>query len=566
MSCNSDLIEKLRSAANPDLRNAADSGYKAANELRAVAQVVGDQLLEAEALLWEVTYLRLLGRYSQVFQRASELTPLLKELDDSPEKLKLEESFLWLYIFACADGGQFSLGLLAAKRMEEIAVIRDDPKFWVREKLAKAILFDRMGNSLYGRKIVLACRQDYIDSVGELPAANLDNALLAIGLSHHNRMLGFMSKREADAHLAILEKEGLSALERETDSQLGLATIHTNLSELYIFMRRLEDSQKSLDTAMEYFEGRKTTALKDWVNVNYGKWYLATHEPQKALEMVEPMYRRLEYDDQLNGLRARRVAAQAAQDLGDHEAAFTHMKRLEIAERKRTTAQLQVQSEIFMNRIYAEAEADRHRRLAETDPLTKLGNRRRLHRAFNDLIPDSDVRDSTFSVAILDIDHFKSINDRFGHGAGDSVLVHIADLLIEYTRASDIVIRLGGEEFMIIFPGSKVEAAAKACEKLRSVVAATHFSSLPKDWELTMSIGVASAPPHDGVRLIAIADHAMYQAKRAGRNKVVIGDEDAALRGNPTEVLTPNSTSAASLINAYVDGKVEATDTSGSDT
>lgn len=548
-------LEQLRQQADPANRPPSDVGYRNAVAMRKAALELSDNLAYTQALIWEGTHLRSLGRYNEVLALNADISAALAELGDTPEALELEDGYLWYYTFACADAGEFTQGLTAVARLEEIATEKDDPDSWVREKIAKSILFDRMGNSIYARSIVTAARAEYRQITGREPKANLDNALLAIGLSHFNRTLGLITKQEADELLAELEKEGNAALAREAkDNVIGQATIRANLSELYIFMRRFDEAYECLKYSLKFFEESKTYAISDWLYVNLAKYHFATSEPAKALELLAPLYRRFDYDRQLNGVRALRVAAQAAKALGKDEEAYEYLKRLEMSERRRTTAQLEVQSEIFMSRLFAEAEADRHRTLAEIDPLTKLGNRRRLHRAFADLVPEEGHEADRFSIAILDIDHFKPINDRFGHAAGDSVLIDIAELLIEHTRSDDIVIRLGGEEFMIIFPNSGIEAASAAAENLGKVVSSTEFEALPEDWRVTMSIGIAAAPPFDGVELIAIADHAMYEAKRAGRNNVVVGDE-ALIDGERKTARQSAILDAPKLVDAYVYGQ-----------
>ena len=125
------------------------------------------------------------------------------------------------------------------------------------------------------------------------------------------------------------------------------------------------------------------------------------------------------------------------------------------------------------------------------------------------------------SLAVIDLDHFKAINDRFGHPVGDRVLVRVAELLVEELRAEDVIARTGGEEFMVLMPHTAAGDAWGCCERLRE---AFH----EEDWEaapglaLTASIGVVSAP--DAADLDALerdADDRLYAAKRAGRDRAV---------------------------------------------
>src|SRR5690606_4720256 len=125
-----------------------------------------------------------------------------------------------------------------------------------------------------------------------------------------------------------------------------------------------------------------------------------------------------------------------------------------------------------------------------------------------------------FSLALVDIDHFKQVNDRHGHDMGDRVIVQVARLMRELSRDGDALCRLGGEEFLILFPGSAAEDARQGAERLREAGAATDMGlGAP----LTVSGGVA-AWPRDGETFDSVlkaADQALYRAKTAGRNRIV---------------------------------------------
>lgn len=127
------------------------------------------------------------------------------------------------------------------------------------------------------------------------------------------------------------------------------------------------------------------------------------------------------------------------------------------------------------------------------------------------------------AVMVIDVDHFKRVNDTLGHAAGDAVLVALADLIRSSCRTSDVPSRLGGEEFLVVLPRTDEAAAALVAERLRRVVAAWRGSYEGVDLQMTISIGVAAAEPKelDTAQLVARADDALYVAKREGRNRVV---------------------------------------------
>jgi diguanylate cyclase (GGDEF)-like protein len=162
------------------------------------------------------------------------------------------------------------------------------------------------------------------------------------------------------------------------------------------------------------------------------------------------------------------------------------------------------------------------REQAERDPLTGAHNRRYLVRELERLTDERMV--GRISLAVLDVDHFKTINDRFGHPAGDQVLIRIASLLSDHLRESDSIIRSGGEEFIILMPSTDANAAVACCERIRRAVNAEVWSSLADGLSVTASLGVATADDaRDLEAVIRLADQRLYEAKRNGRDRVVNG-------------------------------------------
>jgi len=160
--------------------------------------------------------------------------------------------------------------------------------------------------------------------------------------------------------------------------------------------------------------------------------------------------------------------------------------------------------------------------LALTDPLTGLYNQRYLHRHLSGLLGTG--QGCQVAVLMIDVDHFKSVNDRFGHATGDRALRLIADSLRLNTRVFDLVARYGGEEFIVVMPGAgTAEACAAAAERLRLAVEDIEFiATSGVRAPLTVSVGVActSADAAAPDVLLKVADTALYEAKRKGRNRV----------------------------------------------
>jgi two-component system, cell cycle response regulator len=161
--------------------------------------------------------------------------------------------------------------------------------------------------------------------------------------------------------------------------------------------------------------------------------------------------------------------------------------------------------------------------MALIDPLTGMYNQRYLMRHLRGLLEGGQQRE--LAVLMVDVDHFKSVNDDYGHAAGDKALRAIADALRANTRVFDSLARYGGEEFVVVMPGSGLDDASQAAERLRVAVEETQFScEASHHIRLTVSIGIGCSPMHAATpeALLQAADVALYAAKRAGRNRVEI--------------------------------------------
>jgi diguanylate cyclase (GGDEF)-like protein len=178
---------------------------------------------------------------------------------------------------------------------------------------------------------------------------------------------------------------------------------------------------------------------------------------------------------------------------------------------------------IFM--LVSERVVAAHKTAASVDPLTGLFNRRGFAEASARMIEREASAGRPATVLIFDIDYFKSINDRFGHPAGDEILKLFATVVINNLRITDLSGRIGGEEFAALLPCGLEEGAAVA-ERVRESFAASGLVSDDGPVDTTVSIGVAGGPAGTELEvLLAAADTALYQAKRGGRNRVVAAEE-----------------------------------------
>lgn len=244
--------------------------------------------------------------------------------------------------------------------------------------------------------------------------------------------------------------------------------------------------------------------------------------------------------------RRMRLAAQTEQVEQERALRLAQEQLLKIETAAKVDLEQQVQERTKdISRIMATLE-HQNRQLTElsiNDALTKVRNRRFFNDAFPELWQESEQKQSWLSVVLLDIDHFKSVNDNYGHLTGDQCLVIMAQSLQQkVSRPRDIICRYGGEEFIIVLYDTDLDSAAQLAERLRQSVSDIAIpieenTADKKTLHITASLGVAATIPQPGsnpMELIAQCDHALYQSKSNGRNQVTIaaGVQSSSLSSN----------------------------------
>lgn len=175
-----------------------------------------------------------------------------------------------------------------------------------------------------------------------------------------------------------------------------------------------------------------------------------------------------------------------------------------------------IQSKSFIENISLKIESKNQ---ALIDPLTRLWNRRRLDLFIEKLIPASQRSGEPFSIILLDIDYFKQFNDQYGHDKGDNLLIELSGILLKYSRGQDLVVRYGGEEFMMVLPATNLQEAAKMLERIRS--------TMKTNTNVTISAGLALyTKKRDFNTLVKQADTALYAAKEAGRDRYLVATSE----------------------------------------
>ena len=206
-------------------------------------------------------------------------------------------------------------------------------------------------------------------------------------------------------------------------------------------------------------------------------------------------------------------------DLGVNDYLMRPLDRNELVARVRTQVRRKRYADGLRENVQASIE------MAVVDPLTGLNNRRYVDSHIGGLVAQSARTGQALTLMILDIDHFKAVNDTYGHGAGDEVLKGFAARVKKVIRGADLLARLGGEEFIVVMPDTPPEAAQRVAERVRHVVEAQPFpiDGGARSIRVTVSIGVAERRDETAATpIIARADQALYRAKHDGRNRVFL--------------------------------------------
>lgn len=277
---------------------------------------------------------------------------------------------------------------------------------------------------------------------------------------------------------------------------LRLATIQTALGQL-------TDAFATLTPALELAEQMGGKGLAAQVNQQLSVVLEQSGQYEKALKHYQIFH---VLDAEKKSLLATARAA-----------ALMTRVRLEQAELK---AEFEQQRAVELNALNIKLES-----MIRTDALTGLANRRALNEHLEQMFGLAKRNQMTFSFAMLDLDHFKRINDQFSHSAGDAVLIRAAQILREQCRSSDTIARFGGEEFAIIFSGMQGMATKLVCERIRLAFAEHDWSHVHPNLEhqnivITISIGVCDQAQLESEQWLIKADQALYQAKHSGRNQV----------------------------------------------
>ena len=337
-----------------------------------------------------------------------------------------------------------------------------------------------------------------------------------VAACHNNLGKVLTDQGRYDEGLAMLHRAG--AVWEELGNHRGWAMALTNVGIIH-------QAREELDVAAAYFD--RALELKGAIGDTQGWCETATFlgrvraRQQRSDEALELLHNAAVGAERLSAATELAEACLALSEVyeafGDHAGALVWFRRYHHAERRRfderATERLQA--------LQVGYQLQRAEQESLTDGLTGLANRRALDRDLQDAFRTARRDGQELSVALLDLDDFKRINDTFGHQLGDEVLRRTAGVLRDHTRAGDLTARYGGEEFAVAFPGTSLADAVRAAQQLCNRIREVDWQQLHPQLQVTVSIGVASAgDATDVMRLLAEADHSLYQAKHDGKDRV----------------------------------------------
>ena len=319
------------------------------------------------------------------------------------------------------------------------------------------------------------------------------------------------------AAVAVLEQaltaaQPPEALAPELDCHPGLHRLYADFLALRHFLLTLVQGDLSQELPLKGYLAGVLKALQ--ANLRHLTWQTQMIASGDFSQRVDFMG---EFSQAFNTMVSQlEESRQRLEAKGTELARLNENLRSEIGRRQQTEASLRQSEELY-------------RQLAITDPLTGIFNRRHFFQLAQVELQRSHRYRHPLSVIIFDLDHFKQVNDTYGHAVGDQVLRAFAHLVSQGIRSVDIFARYGGEEFILLLPETGLEAGLAVAERLRQGVAAAPLPLLTQNLPITISGGVCSlegaglqaAPPPELLdQLISQADQALYQAKAGGRNRI----------------------------------------------
>jgi diguanylate cyclase (GGDEF)-like protein len=486
-----------------------------------------EQRLQAQRLLC-FFWLRS-GQHATLLAEGEAWLPQFSGADQAEARLEL----MRYLVQSCLETGHAERAIRYAQSACELAREIGSPDGIVRALNGSAACLGRLGDFwqaalLLEEALALARCQSNATTL----LATLNNtAGVAIETYHllHDEVDEALAQRSL-AHARATLEEALPLCNAAVEP-LAAVFVMGNLGEVLTHQNELAQGEALLQQALTQALAHGQSAQVARIQCTLGE----NHRRQGLLALADARLSALwdgpeRPQERSTLLVLHRLLARVKRDTGQWARAVWHLEQADLALRRRVAHQLQTQALLLVSRETAElahqarrnaqAQADLWAQQANRDALTRLANRRLVDHVWPAFIEEARQSNAPLSVAVVDIDHFKQVNDRFGHRLGDAVLVALAQLLLRLTRDRDVAARIGGEEFLLLLPDTDLAGARLLCERLRKAVLAHDWQALAPGLVVTVSAGLAQSPPLDADTLFDLADRALYSAKLAGRNRV----------------------------------------------
>jgi diguanylate cyclase (GGDEF)-like protein len=515
-----------------------------------LAAALGERTRLAFAHRLLALHLNCTGEYEEAIAACERARILLTDTDENAEVCRAA----LVQAFALNELGLSEQALDCLNAAEQIAERLQDPSllFWVQNRIG--VVYDTMGERHEARNAMLTAL-DLADETDDEAMFSILNNLVdnAMSLVPQLRQRGEESEAEAILLTAVTHASRALALADAADQPYLRCLALGNLGVI-------EALQGRYDTGLQTEQTARLIAVK----YGYRSLELATlqYSPrillmkgatdQAITPLVDVLHRAEELGEQPVQLDTLQALVEAHERNGQYREALGRLKEYHSMEQQVRSARLNTRSRVLAQQIElenvrreaaaarAQAAEDRAHsqrleadklalqlrtieleRSAYSDSLTGIGNRRYVDNELTRMFALSVRHDSSLCVALLDIDHFKKVNDTFGHAIGDAVLVRVAELIVRHSRTEDLVARYGGEEFLLAFSDIDAWSATRMCERLREGVEREDWSEIAPGMSITVSAGVAARSDSVDVHeLIDRADQQLYRAKQSGRNRV----------------------------------------------
>ena len=497
-------------------RGALAEGLRAADEAWAAARLAGDEGQCRRAGLLRVHFHYRSGALAAMQDVALQVLPLVRRSGPVGDLFDL----LRQLALAGCDTGRFETALPCAQEAHALALQMEDRGRTALAINALACCFERMGDPWQAERLMRDALELARGDEHRYPLFVTLNNLSAVLIGMFHLLRDAASTEEIRATLLRALEHAREAHAMALDGTEPFHRVFTqgNLGETLVYLERHAEARPLLEEA-QAISRRIGSDMQTWrIACTLGELALAEGRHETAWQALQGVLSASQRSDApMTHLRLHHALWRAGRALQRPAEALHHLEQYLLLERQRALRQLRAQSELMVTRT----EIEQVQAEARRDQLTRLGNRREVAHRLPHLLATAQAMASPLAMAMVDLDHFKHINDRFGHAVGDSVLVVLAGILRDNTRSADLVARVGGEEFLLVLTETPAARALEVCERLRQRVASFDWTPVAPGLTVTLSVGLTAAPPYEAAPLTARADAALYRAKAEGRNRVV---------------------------------------------